>query len=673
MTSLALAAAIAVAGQSVNADRIVSDTSESYAPNATTQPYVANGFGGWNLDNIDVWMSGTNSLYYEDDGSYFFDVDTDYTYQGNVYDDTGVTILGIVLAKDWPVGEPAGIKIVNDDLAVKAPKPTNCIMSTSYLEEHFLDSSDPKQVLCSGPFQSHKRYKLAMLPEAVLGGSGNEKGIDLVFNVVDEEGSRDYQVFQKINNWTDGRLDGFTVQVGTGTGTAFVPASDEADGVGVEKLSLSVPSDIWDEDQLAVFSIGLFGPPDPKHDRPDGGFFDKTTRAGFSINEYENLGQTSGQTDILTSGDPLPSAYGNVPPGGDLDGQFGAWLSNNMLPHGIFWDDDGNPETDAALLAWYGFNPASGEYTWMTGLDGGFAPISDEVILEMAENLEYTQGEIDDLVNVGLNYVVTVGDLGEAQSFTIRVTPSIAADQAVPGYVGKEITPSLVFSSSDGVVTISPYGTFEVGSTLTARVGDKDLNLNPAVADTVDVTIAIGDSSELLTLVEQGEDRGVFAATLPEAYGEVLAGTVVSVTYTDAYDGLGGTNVEKIASTTATDGEEPPPPVNVVSIADFSVPDSLFVGRSGKVSVTVANARESEAAVSGEVIVAANGVEVMRETFTDLGPNTKDKFPIRWTAEAEGDVYWTAVVVIDEQNVDNATDMTSVTVKPGKNNNIGNK
>ncbi len=127
-------------------------------------------------------------------------------------------------------------------------------MSTSYLDPNFLDTDDPQQVPCSGPFQSHKRYKLAMLPTTVDGGAGAEEGIDLVFNVGPEEpGSRDYQVFQKINNWTNGRLDGFKIEVGTGIGTAFKPASDVA-GPGVENLSLSVPDDFFDPDQLATFS-----------------------------------------------------------------------------------------------------------------------------------------------------------------------------------------------------------------------------------------------------------------------------------------------------------------------------------------------------------------------------------------------------------------------------------
>ena len=77
----------------------------------------AEGFGGWNENNIDVILNGIDSFYLPADGSYFFSVDSDHTYIANVDDGAG-TITGIALAKDWPVGEPPGIKIVNDDTAV---------------------------------------------------------------------------------------------------------------------------------------------------------------------------------------------------------------------------------------------------------------------------------------------------------------------------------------------------------------------------------------------------------------------------------------------------------------------------------------------------------------------------------------------------------------------------
>ena len=144
---------------------------------------------GWNLDNVTVTLDGTESTFDPITGDYFFGPDSDYSYQADVYNDAG-EVMGIVLAKDWPIGEPPGIKIVNDDTGkIPGGRPNNCIMSTSYLDGAFLDSNDPQQVPCSGPFQSHKRFKVAMLPTTVAGGAGFEEGIDLVFDVEAEAGT----------------------------------------------------------------------------------------------------------------------------------------------------------------------------------------------------------------------------------------------------------------------------------------------------------------------------------------------------------------------------------------------------------------------------------------------------------------------------------------------------
>ena len=395
---------------------------------------------GWNLDNVTVTLNGDGSSFDPTDGSYVWGPDTDYSYQADVYNDYNGAgeVLGIVLAKDWPVGEPPGIKIVNDDFEVdQETRPTNCIMSTSYLDPNFLDTDAPEPVLCSGPFQSHKRYKLAMLPTAVDLGAGAEEGIDLVFNVgPDEPGAepRDYQVFQKINNWTNSRLDGFTIEVGTGIGTAFKPASDVA-GPGVENLSLSVPENFFDPEQLATFSIGLFGPADKHH--PEDGFFDPDTRAGFKITQYPN---TSGVTDTLTSGATLGSDYGEL---------FGPWLPNNMLPNGYFFDDDNDPDTDAQLMAWYGPTD-SGELGWMYGAAGepgdpeptAFSEVPAATIEAWEQNTLYSVGVIDDLVNVGLNYIVTIGDTTSFDKFTIRITPSLSSNQEVPDFIEVPSAPS---------------------------------------------------------------------------------------------------------------------------------------------------------------------------------------------------------------------------------------
>jgi len=540
LTRLAIAIALAGFSITVQAGKIVSSPT-------TDLGVIQDGFGGWNLDNVEVILDGMFSTFDEITGSYSFDpVDSNYSYFTEIDDGAG-TVMGQALAKPWPVGEPAGIKIVNDDFDVKNDKPTNCIMSTSYLDGHFLDEEEPRQVLCSGPFQSHKRYKIAMLNTTVPAGSGSEKSIDMVFNVEAEVGSRDYQVFQKINNWTDVRLTGFTIQVGTGVGAAFVPAASTDPvvgiGVGVANLSLSVP-DIWSRSQLANFSTGLFGPIDLKRDRPPG-FFDPDTRAGFEIVEYPNV---SGETDTLTSGIPLSSDYADVPPGtaavSAAANQFGNWLPNTMLPYGIFFDDDGNPDTDAELKAWYGYNPDLLTFSWMTGVADGFVKVEDLAITTWSGNNLYSMGVIDDLVNVGLNYVVTVGDTTNFSAFTIRVTPiAEAVATPAPSYVGELPTPVLVFTSDDANVTLTPFPEFIPGNLLTARVGDADRNsVDPLLIDIVDVTVeatgATVIAAEPLTLTELGENRGVFAANLPDKFSDVAAGTVVSVTYTDTVTNL---------------------------------------------------------------------------------------------------------------------------------------
>lgn len=551
--------AIAIAGVSLT----------SQAGKITTSPSVtgAAGFGGWNLENIELIMNGSGSFFDESNGYYWFSADSDFTYYAEVSDSSSAIITGYVLAKDWPVGEPSGIKVIHDDLDVKEPKPVNCIMATSYLEDHFLDSQDPQQVTCSGPFQSHKRYKLAMLHSTVEGET--ERGIDLVFNVEDEPGAppRDYQVFQKINNWTDQRLEGFTIQVGFGTGDDFVPASAQ-DGVGAANLSLSVPEEIWsDASDLAIFSTGLFGPEDEKHDRP-AGYFDPDTRAGFTIAEYPI---NPGLTDTLTSGATLGSDYGNLPIGSEEDddegaSQFGPWLPSNMLPQGVFWDDDGNPATDAQLIAWYGYNSVAGGLTWMTGAAGDFTPVEAQTVTNWGRNLAYTMGEIDDLVNVGLSYIVTVGDVTTypVNNFTLRVTPKKDTSGAgAPAFKDKEPDPLLVFTDSAAAVEISPSPVFEIGSLLTARVGDADLNTDELIAEEVEVFVSVGTINDdaigiPVTLIEQGTNRGVFAAALPDFFSNIPEHYVVKVTYIDADDGSGNVDIEKTASTLALSDMEAP-------------------------------------------------------------------------------------------------------------------
>ena len=610
------------------------------------------GFGGWNLGNVEVIVNGTGSFYDEADGDYYFAPDSDNTYVGHVSDGNGTTT-GFALAKDWPVGEPPGIKIVNDDDLVKAPKPPNCIIGTSYLADHFLDSDDPQQVLCSGPFQSHKRYKLAMLP------GSDQTGVDLVFNVEAEAGSRTYQVFQKINNWTDGRLEGFTIQVGTGVGANFQTASQA--GISADNLSISVPSEIWPVDKpVAVFSSGLFGPLD-KH-TGNVGFYDPTTRAGFLIDEHVSGAAPS---DTLTATQTLGSDYNEVPAG--ATDQFGPWIADNMLPYGVFFDDDGNPETDAALLAWYGLNPDTNALGWMGGSESNFAAISDTEIAAMSENLAYTMGEIDDLVNVGLDYVMTIGDVTtfNSSTVTIRITPTVDTSEAgLPPYVGHHPVPELTFTSSDAAVLLDPNPEFVVGSLLTARVGDADLNTDPLEIETVVVDIATdtGLSGEL-TLIEQGENRGVFVASLPEEYSDVAIGTVVTMTYIDEDNGS-GVEVAKTSSSTAA--EDVPPLTSDVTIDEVDFPETVTDKDREEIELEIVNAGP-DAATGSVLITGSDGSEFSGE-FTDLAAGKDKEFEFKWRAKLDDrkvaeTVNWSVTVTVDGQIVDEASASTLVEPK----------
>ena len=415
----------------------------------------AEGFGGWNLENVDVVVKDENEVVIPNgfdpltgayDANYF-------AFDSNIYDADlpgSTTLMGVLHGKDWPVGEPAGIKIINDDTGgVKPPKPVNCIVTTSYVDPNFLDTPSPEQTVCSSGFQTHKRFKVNMLANSLNTGGA----VDLVFNVEADGSSRDYQVFQKMNNYTGKRLEGFRVEVGTGVGAGFKLASDATGLNSVVKLSLSAPlktgldpeTGIWDPEDLATFSHGLFGAIDKNF--PDPGFFD-TRPAGF----YVTADQTSGTSDTFVSNGPLPSNYALAPPAGPPE-QFGPWLHSGQVPVGIFFDDDGDPATDASLMAFWGETAdGSGNYAWMRGNIYGWAEVDAATLAGWESDPLYSSGVIEDLLNLGLNYIVTVGTVDatwptwdiptSTATFTIRLI-AIEDTSGIgdPGYLANPPTP----------------------------------------------------------------------------------------------------------------------------------------------------------------------------------------------------------------------------------------
>jgi hypothetical protein len=381
----------------------------------------------------------------------------------------------------------------------------------------YLDTADPVPVICSSDFQSHKRFKIPMQPASL---DPANTPIDLVFNVVDEANAltpnpvglpgdattnplklRPYQVFSKINNYTGKRLLGYKVVVGIGIGSAFKSASEAgiADklhislGVGEGYSDGSTPAPdgsnlLEDDGGLASFSHGLFGPID-KH-FPAVGFFDERS-AGFKVEQkcttaagadaacpksYFNPALTVGTTfpggqemlmptDTIYSTTVLPSNYnGPVVPAGTPGFPWGDWLPYGWEPKGIYWDFDNDPTTDADVVAWWNGS------AWVKNYASGFAPVSAAEFNAWASDKScgtasapiscYAIDTIEDALNLGINYILKVGDdidgdpLTTKSQFTVRIIPIAAPDQTAPVWV--DTTPPPLVPTATEPTTPTP-------------------------------------------------------------------------------------------------------------------------------------------------------------------------------------------------------------------------
>ena len=430
------------------------------------------GFGGFNLDNVEVNIinvldgTPTGKVFNELDGSYD-PMTYGETFVSPISDGAG-SVTGNLHGKDWPVGEPSGIKVITTagiDEPLSHNRPGSCILSTSYFEYSELPDTDPDSTLpggwldsqlvhgtapnptlCGSPFQTHKRFKIdAVTPTAdatVADPAALAEPIDVVINVDPASGetaTRRYMILQKLNNYSDRRYSGYTVEVGFGVGASFVNATTAA--VAPANLSLSIGtgedtstdpvSDIWDAIDLATFSAGLFGTADDKH--PNDGFFD-TRRAGYYVGLDANA-------TTISSAAAFDSNYTSI---------FGNWLPSKWEPAAIFYDDDQNPLTDASLVAFWGDNPNTVEedYTWLQGNATGFAPATLEQLYYWSNDTgmpdgssQYEMGSIEDVLNLGMTYIVNLGDVttfpASVTNFTIRMTPivDVTDDGTVPGWI----------------------------------------------------------------------------------------------------------------------------------------------------------------------------------------------------------------------------------------------
>jgi hypothetical protein len=493
--SLALSSMMLSAG--VNAANVVGAIDVS-------QPYeiYPTGALSWNQENVSVFkvVNGVEATVpfakIEDPNALdvFDPINTLVTTLGDsfvskVYSDLDVQTARVT-GKVYPVGGPTGIKAVINDNLVKNGKPVNCLINTSFLGENpavpndldqHLDDPVTAPVICSSFFQSHKRFKVAMLPPTVA--TVDPLPIDLVFNVDDDMTLTPYQVFSKINNYTEKRLKGYKVQVGRGVGTQFVPASKAGiasqlyislgidEGLGADG-NLDGTTDLFEgDDGLATFSHGLFGANDlylgDKSRWPLDGYFDNRT-AGFSVTKDSmscvdpttcaNVSEPTINSvainmltaDTILSTTALDSNYTVIDnPDSELNGKelFGDWLPGNWAPKGVFFDDDGDPTTDAVLVAWWDGT------TWRKGNRDDFVPVSEVEFNTWTVDKGYSIDVIEDTVNLGINYIVKVGAINDPavtgdETFTIRIVPIVADSQVAPAWVGTEPTPLLATSPS---------------------------------------------------------------------------------------------------------------------------------------------------------------------------------------------------------------------------------
>jgi len=384
------------------------------APYVPTTPPTQFGFGGWNFENVNVKI--VNGGFFNTSTGVYDPMTLGESFESDIISrEDKITVMGHLHGKDWPVGEPAGIKIINGDTNVESGKPENCIMTTAYQEGGYLNATTPDPVICSSPFQTHKRFKINMLPSSVegvaLGAYG--KSIDIVFNLASGDNSiQKYQVLHKINNYTGLRLDGYKIEVLNGNGAKN------------GNLTLSLDSSLWSVEDLSNFSHGLWGPVDNHF--PVQGFFDDLT----SYYPVE-----------LSADNQIISYVGSLK-GGNYQAIFGNWVYSEIAPEGIFFDDDGNPDTDAALLAYWG-NPLGTGEGWHRGEVENWEKVSDEQVDAWLadESGAYKQDEIEDVLNLGLNYIVNIGANGSiGDTFMLRITPHVAADQSTPDGIAPEDT-----------------------------------------------------------------------------------------------------------------------------------------------------------------------------------------------------------------------------------------
>ena len=464
-------------------------TSSAYASSITgsdaaTSPTKGTqfGWGGLNMGNITVNLSN-GEIFSTADGTYPFDsmADED-TFESSVFaqndgKSSESTRLGYIYQKPWPLSEPMGLKVINDDADVSINgKPKNCIMASSYLVDFNLGTATPKPVLCSSDAGSNKRFSLALLPNTVVGKNPGDDGnyVDLVFNLADPTDTNTtptrYQVFQKINNFTGMRLDGFRIQVldeSNATNPALTLSLGEDEKLDHDGLVDPTDPDLWPEYELAFYPPSLWGDGSKAHLDP--GWFDLEP-SGYKVTGHGK--DTIESVTQLTTGNYV-----------DL---FGNWQPAKWMPLGMH--EFVSEFEEAKLIAYWGTTPTetfNDAPAWHKGQAGNFASPTQQELDTWASNPDkYLLDHIEDIPNLSLNYIVNVGDaISIGSKFIIRITPKISVDQTPPSYISKEdnvtyiMPPALIPPVVDPVDPVEPAPSSGGGGGCTYNPNSKNFDM----------------------------------------------------------------------------------------------------------------------------------------------------------------------------------------------------
>jgi hypothetical protein len=365
---------------------------------------------------------------------------------------TGSTGGGYVLLDDDENVVAPGIGIYTDDVnnddfttpnGFSPQNVFNCIRSNQ------VPLTNPENPGCQQGPATGNRYKLR-LDDVVP--------FDLLFSVAPSTGVTEYFNFGKVTNETGARIMSFDMVLGTGTGDDFTTMDPTDPSVavlfdGLTPLSaeaiarwgdfLGGEATGQDPLQRVFFPGGLFGTGGQEGAI---GFFD-TERAAFvaiqnadgTIIDVSDLTQSGGSTFFADT--------------------FGTGLIGiNMLPEGIFWDENDDPSDESSLIAWFDHSQDSwvwGNLSIENGTDGAYTyaelaaalgvtetdlvgaigstdrealagtAISADLLDAIEANTAFETAPIEDLANLNLNFNIDVGDI-DLGEFTLRFVPVFA-------------------------------------------------------------------------------------------------------------------------------------------------------------------------------------------------------------------------------------------------------